>query len=54
MSDDTQADDDVQMNYSFNSDITYEEVKRAFSRAKLGKSAGIDELPVEVLKMIPL
>ena len=38
------------MNYSFNSDITYEEVKRAFSRAKLGKSASTDELSVEVLK----
>lgn len=50
VSEDTQTDEDAQINYSFNADISYEEVRRAFSRAKMGKSAGLDELPVEVLK----
>ena len=46
----THTDADPRTDCDFNSDITYEEVKRAITRAKLGKSVGIDEIPVEVLK----
>ena len=46
-----QHDVELQLNYDFNSDISKTEVKRAISRAKTGKSAGIDETPTEVLKM---
>ena len=46
----TPMDADPRTYCDFNSDITYEEVKRAISRAKMGKSSGVDEIPVEVLK----
>ena len=49
-SDETQTDAEQRIDCDFNLDITHDEVKRAISRAKFGKRAGIDELPVEVLK----
>ena len=44
------SDGETHLNLDFNSDITNDEVKRAVSCAKIGKSAGIDGIPTEVLK----
>ena len=44
------SDADSYTNFDFNSEITRYEVSKAISRAKKGKSAGIDEIPTDVLK----
>ena len=46
----TQGDGVSHSEFNFNSDITRDEVYKAISRAKIGKSAGLDEIPTDVLK----
>ena len=46
----SQSDAESHSNLHFNSEITRDEVNKAISRAKKGKSAGIDEIPTDVLK----
>lgn len=41
----------MHLNLDFNSDIAYDEVKRAASHAKIRKSTGIDKTATEVQKM---
>ena len=43
-------DRDSYTNFDFNSEISRNEVSKAISYAKKGKSAGIDEIPTDVLK----
>ena len=45
----SQRDAESHSNLHFNSEITRDEVNKAISRAKKGKSAGIDEIPTDVL-----
>ena len=46
----TQGDGVSHPEFNFNSDIIRDEVYKAISRAKKGKSAGLDEIPTDVLK----
>ena len=50
----TQGDGVSHSEFNFNSDITRDEVYKAISRAKKGKSAGLDEIPTDVLKTMLL
>ena len=46
----SQNDRDSYTNFDFNSEISRNEVSKAISHAKKGKSVGIDEIPTDVLK----
>ena len=47
LSDVSNSDDDPCSNYDFNLEITRDEVRKAISRTKSRKSAGIDEIPTQ-------